>query len=159
MMPYGITGLERVKAMAGSQQGNGMGTAYCVCELASAVQRRHVGDLPAFGTVGEWQGSGRVVAGLRHGNGMVCESALRQPSPPKRRLGRLLTNTALHPTRFQPTRGPHYGGQSVNVVYTNNPVNYQNDTHCVGLFSVEADDTRSNHSPCFKWQSSSMGTQ
>jgi hypothetical protein len=34
-----------------------------MCELASAVQRRHVGDLPAFGTVGEWQGSGGVVAG------------------------------------------------------------------------------------------------
>jgi hypothetical protein len=25
-----------------------------VCELPSAVQRLHVGDLPAFGTVGEW---------------------------------------------------------------------------------------------------------
>jgi hypothetical protein len=31
-----------------------------------------VGDLLAFGTVGEWQGSGWVVAGERHG---MCESA------------------------------------------------------------------------------------
>jgi hypothetical protein len=30
-----------------------------MCELASAVQRRHVGDLPAFDIVGEWQGRGR----------------------------------------------------------------------------------------------------
>jgi hypothetical protein len=54
-----------------------------ICELASAVQRRHVGYLPAFGTVGEWQGRDRFVAGSwqgrgrgtvwdRHGNGMVC---------------------------------------------------------------------------------------
>jgi hypothetical protein len=41
-----------LKAMAGSRQGDGMGKAwerYGMCELASAVQRRHVGDLPAFG--------------------------------------------------------------------------------------------------------------
>jgi hypothetical protein len=43
-----------------------------MCELASAVQRRHVGDLPAFGTVGELKGSGRVVVGSWQGNGMVC---------------------------------------------------------------------------------------
>jgi hypothetical protein len=36
-------------------------------ELASAVQRRHVGDLTAFGTVGKWQGSGKVVAGRGRG--------------------------------------------------------------------------------------------
>jgi hypothetical protein len=38
--------------MAGSRQGDGMGTAWewhLMCELASAVQRRHVDDLPAFG--------------------------------------------------------------------------------------------------------------
>jgi hypothetical protein len=29
-----------------------------------------VGELHC--TVGEWQGSGRVAAGERHGNGMVC---------------------------------------------------------------------------------------
>jgi hypothetical protein len=37
--------------MAGSQQGDGMGTArqkHGMCELASAVQRRRVGHLPAF---------------------------------------------------------------------------------------------------------------
>jgi hypothetical protein len=41
-----------------------------MCELASAlvVQRRHVGDLPAFGTAE----NGRVVTGLRHG---MCELA------------------------------------------------------------------------------------
>jgi hypothetical protein len=39
-----------------------------MCELASAVLRRHVGDLPAFG---EWQVRGRVAAGERHG---MCES-------------------------------------------------------------------------------------
>jgi hypothetical protein len=41
-----------LKAMAGSRQGDGMGTAWerhGMCELASAVPRRHVGDLPAFG--------------------------------------------------------------------------------------------------------------
>jgi hypothetical protein len=43
-----------------------------ICELASAVQIRLVGDLPVFGTVGEWQGRGRVLAGSRQGNGMVC---------------------------------------------------------------------------------------
>jgi hypothetical protein len=34
------------------RQGDGMGTAwecYGMCELASAIQRRHVGNLPAFG--------------------------------------------------------------------------------------------------------------
>jgi hypothetical protein len=65
-------------------QVRGRGTAWerhGMCALASAVQRRHVGDLPAFGTVGEWQGRGRVVAGSwqgrvrvvarsRQGNGM-----------------------------------------------------------------------------------------
>jgi hypothetical protein len=37
--------------MAGSRQGDGMGTAWGrhgMCELASVVQRRHVDDLPAF---------------------------------------------------------------------------------------------------------------
>jgi hypothetical protein len=43
-----------------------------MCELASAIQRRHVGDLPAFGNFGEWQGRGRVAVGERHGNNMVC---------------------------------------------------------------------------------------
>jgi hypothetical protein len=60
-----------------------------MCELASVVQRRHVGDLPEFGTVGEWQGSGsgRGRTWEPHGNGMgtawerhgMCESALRLP--------------------------------------------------------------------------------
>jgi hypothetical protein len=45
-----------------------------MCELASAVQRRYVDDPSAFGTVGEWQGSGRGTAWERHG---MCESALR----------------------------------------------------------------------------------
>jgi hypothetical protein len=40
-----------------------------MCELASAVLRRHVGDLPLFE---EWQGRGRVAAGERIGDGMVC---------------------------------------------------------------------------------------
>jgi hypothetical protein len=56
-----------------TSQGYGRFTAgerHGMCELASAVQRRHVGDLPAFGTVAEWQGSGRVAAGERHGNGL-----------------------------------------------------------------------------------------
>jgi hypothetical protein len=35
------------------------GERHGMCELASAVPRRHVGDLPACGTVGEWQGRGR----------------------------------------------------------------------------------------------------
>jgi hypothetical protein len=38
--------------MAGSRQGDGMGTAWerhGMFELASAVQMRHVGHLPAFG--------------------------------------------------------------------------------------------------------------
>jgi hypothetical protein len=38
--------------MAGSWQGEGMGTAWerhGMCELASAVQRWHDGDLPTFG--------------------------------------------------------------------------------------------------------------
>jgi hypothetical protein len=43
-----------------------------MCEIASAVQRWRVGDLPAFGTVGELQGSGRVMAGERNG---MCELA------------------------------------------------------------------------------------
>jgi hypothetical protein len=42
-----------------------------MCELTSAVQRWYEGDLPAFGTVGEWQGTGRVVAGLWQGTGSV----------------------------------------------------------------------------------------
>jgi hypothetical protein len=56
-----------------TSQGHGTGAAWerhGMCELASAVQRRHVGDLPAFGTVGEWQGRGRFVAGSRQGNGI-----------------------------------------------------------------------------------------
>jgi hypothetical protein len=43
---------EPLKATAGSWQGDGMGTAWerhGMCELASAVQRLHVGDLSAFG--------------------------------------------------------------------------------------------------------------
>jgi hypothetical protein len=40
-----------------------------MCELASAVLRQHVGDLPAFG---EWQGSGRETGWERH----MCELAL-----------------------------------------------------------------------------------
>jgi hypothetical protein len=43
-----------------------------MCELASAVQRRNVGDLPAFGTVVEWQGRGRGTAWERH---CMCELA------------------------------------------------------------------------------------
>jgi hypothetical protein len=62
-----------LKANAGSRQGNGM---VYLCELASAVQRRHVGDLPAFGTLGEWQGNGRFAAWERYG---VCESAVMCP--------------------------------------------------------------------------------
>jgi hypothetical protein len=47
---------------------------HSMCELASAVQRRHVGDLPAFSsTLSE---NGRVAAGERHGNGMVCVNRL-----------------------------------------------------------------------------------
>jgi hypothetical protein len=46
----------------------GMGTAYYV-QLASAVRRRHLGDLPAFGTLGEWQGRGRFVAELSQHRG------------------------------------------------------------------------------------------
>jgi hypothetical protein len=45
-------------------------------ELASAVQRRHVGDLSAFGTVGEWHGMCELAfdaAWERHG---MCELAL-----------------------------------------------------------------------------------
>jgi hypothetical protein len=40
------------RVVAGSRQGDGMVTAWerhGMCELASAVHRRHVGDLPAFG--------------------------------------------------------------------------------------------------------------
>jgi hypothetical protein len=62
-----------------------------MCELALAVLRRHVGDLPAFR---EWQGRDRVAAGERHGmcelafntagerHGM-CEYGLRMPSTAK----------------------------------------------------------------------------
>jgi hypothetical protein len=60
-----------------SSQGHGRfaaGERHGMCELASAVQRRHVGDLPTFGTVGEWHGSDRVVAWERHG---MFESALK----------------------------------------------------------------------------------
>jgi hypothetical protein len=39
-----------------------------MCELASAVHRRHVGEMHAFGNVGEWQGHGRFVTGSRQGN-------------------------------------------------------------------------------------------
>jgi hypothetical protein len=48
----------RGRATAGERHG--------MCELASAA------DLPVLGTVGEWQDGGKVVAGSRHGNGMVC---------------------------------------------------------------------------------------
>jgi hypothetical protein len=40
------------RVVAGPRQGDGIGTAWerhGMCELASAIQRRHVGDLPAFG--------------------------------------------------------------------------------------------------------------
>jgi hypothetical protein len=49
-----------------TSQGHGSfaaGERHGMCELASAVQRWYVGDLPAFGTAGEWQSSGRVVEG------------------------------------------------------------------------------------------------
>jgi hypothetical protein len=36
-----------------------------MCELASAVRIWYVGDLPAFGTVGGWQGRGTVAVGER----------------------------------------------------------------------------------------------
>jgi hypothetical protein len=52
------------------RQVRGRGTAlerHGMCELASAVQKRHVGDMPSFGSVGEWQRSGRS----RQGNGTV----------------------------------------------------------------------------------------
>jgi hypothetical protein len=48
-----------------TSQGHGTGAAWerhGMRELASVVQRRHVGDLPAFGTVGEWQVRGRGTA-------------------------------------------------------------------------------------------------
>jgi hypothetical protein len=48
-----------------TSQGHGRfaaGERHGMCELASAVQRRYVGDLPAFGIVGEWQGRGRGTA-------------------------------------------------------------------------------------------------
>jgi hypothetical protein len=54
--PYRSPAMPRkrpLKATAGERHG--------MCELASAVQRRYVGDLPAFGIVGEWQGRGRCV--------------------------------------------------------------------------------------------------
>jgi hypothetical protein len=38
------------------------GERHGMCELASAVQRRYVGDLATFGTVGEWQGIGMGMA-------------------------------------------------------------------------------------------------
>jgi hypothetical protein len=64
-------------------QVRGRGTAWKrlgMCELASAVQRRHVGDLPRS----KLSDNGRVVAGSRQGTGMVtawkrhgmCESTL-----------------------------------------------------------------------------------
>jgi hypothetical protein len=59
-----------LKATAGSRQGRGRWMAWerhGMCELASAVQRRHVGDLPAFGV---WQGRGRGTPWKRHG---ICE--------------------------------------------------------------------------------------
>jgi hypothetical protein len=48
------------------------GERHGICELASAVQRRHVGDLPAFGTFGEWQDRGRGTAWEWHD---MCELA------------------------------------------------------------------------------------
>jgi hypothetical protein len=39
-----------------------------MCELASAVLKQHVGDLPAFV---EWHGHGRVTAGEQHENDMA----------------------------------------------------------------------------------------
>jgi hypothetical protein len=47
-----------------------------MCNLASAVQRRHVGDLPAFGTVGEWQGRDRGTTwyvGIRLYSTVTCD--------------------------------------------------------------------------------------
>jgi hypothetical protein len=65
--------LERGWTVWGSNPGRfAEGERHGMCELAWAVQRRHVGYLPAFGTVGEWQSSGRVEAGERLSNGMVC---------------------------------------------------------------------------------------
>jgi hypothetical protein len=46
------TSQDHGRVVAGSRQGDGMGTAWerhGMCELPSAVQRRHVGDLPALG--------------------------------------------------------------------------------------------------------------
>jgi hypothetical protein len=63
---------ENGRVVAGSWEGRGRGTAWerhGMCELASAAHRRHVGDLPAFGNVGERQGRSRFVAGLRQGRG------------------------------------------------------------------------------------------
>jgi hypothetical protein len=48
-------GKQHLKVTAGERHG--------MCELASAVQRRHVGKNAE---------NGRVVAGSRQGNGMVC---------------------------------------------------------------------------------------
>jgi hypothetical protein len=56
-----------------TSQGHSRGAAcerHGMCELASAVQKRQVSNLPAFGTVGEGQGRGRFAAGERHGNSM-----------------------------------------------------------------------------------------
>jgi hypothetical protein len=54
------------------RQGRGRGKEWYVW-IGIGRPGRHVGDLTAFGTVGEWQGSGRVAAGERHA---MCESAL-----------------------------------------------------------------------------------
>jgi hypothetical protein len=51
------------------RDGVAAGERHGMCKLASAVQRRHVGDLPVFGTVGEWQSSGRIFAGSLPGSG------------------------------------------------------------------------------------------
>jgi hypothetical protein len=48
-----------------TSQGHGRFAAeerHGMCELASAVQKRHVGDLRAFGTVGKWQSRDRGTA-------------------------------------------------------------------------------------------------
>jgi hypothetical protein len=46
------TSQDHGSVVAGTRQGDGMGTAWerhGICELVSVIQRRHVGDLPDFG--------------------------------------------------------------------------------------------------------------
>jgi hypothetical protein len=96
-----------------TSQGYGRGTAWDrhgVCELVSAVQRRRVGDMPAFSTVGEWQGSGRVLVESWQGRGRgtawerhgMCESADRVGGcvVPTVHLGILEKNKSLPSVRL-----------------------------------------------------------